>query len=59
MRIGRICAWCNHILPSREYQCAPSQNCKETVNHGICADCFEKVLDEIASVQTESGPIDE
>ena len=59
MIMRRVCAWCNRILPSREYQCSPDPTIEEPVSHSICAECFEKVLDEIASAQTKPIQINE
>jgi hypothetical protein len=55
MLIARLCSWCGRSLPPKECKDPCSGKLTHPVTHTICAECFEKAMDDILS--TSAKPI--
>jgi hypothetical protein len=53
MLIARLCSWCGRSLPPKECKDPCSGKLTHPVTHTICAECFEKAMDDILSASAK------
>ena len=51
MHVKRICAYCGKYLGSKEV--ANTANPKLNITHGICPECFQKIMCDLEEVPPE------